>query len=46
MELVESFKVTAKGEISEETGLAITDLQLIGIFSRLDYYLIVMKFTL
>ena len=46
MELVENLKVTAKGQIQEETGLAIIDLQLIGIFSGPDYYPMAMNFTL
>ena len=32
MELGESLEDTAKREVQEETGLAITDLQLLGVF--------------
>lgn len=36
MELGESLEDTAKREVQEETGLAITDLQLLGVFSGPD----------
>lgn len=39
MELGESLEDTAKREVQEETGLAITDLQLLGVFSGPDCYL-------
>jgi len=39
MELGESLEDTAKREVLEETGLTISDLQLLGIFSGPDYYI-------
>lgn len=39
MELGESLEDTAKREVLEETGLIITDLQLLGVFSGPDCYL-------
>ncbi len=38
MELGESLEDTAKREVFEETGLTITNLQFLGIFSGQDYY--------
>jgi len=39
MEMGESLEDTAKREVLEETGLVVTDLQLLGVFSGPDYYL-------
>ena len=39
MELGESLEETARREVKEETGLAIGDLELQGIFSGKDYFL-------
>lgn len=39
MDLGESLEDTAKREVLEETGLIITNLQFLGIFSGPDYYI-------
>jgi 8-oxo-dGTP pyrophosphatase MutT (NUDIX family) len=39
MELGESLEETARREVKEETGLAIGDLKLEGVFSGAEYYL-------
>lgn len=39
MELAESLEETAQREVDEETGLKVSNLQLVGVFSGAEYYL-------